>query len=116
MSFILLLAVGTAAQSPSFQFRNEPPGGQRITIFVWCEIDNDWANNRRAIVLDAGQSSRLNLHPGHFVVVAKNQFGVEHRLRRVLAPGEVDRLKLSPVYGAPSGHQPPPDFVIKDNN
>lgn len=116
MSVAILLALGLTAQVPSLQYRNTPGDGQRITIHTWCEAHGEWANNAQAVVLRPGQSSRLNLHPGYFVVVARNQFGIEHRLRRVLAPGEVDRLVMVPIVGTPPGPSPPPlDFAIVED-
>jgi hypothetical protein len=112
-SLVLLLAVSVTTQAPSLQFRNAEMGGQRFNVWVWCERDRGWANNSQAIALRPGKSSKLNLHTGYFVVVVRNQYGVEHRTRRVLSPSEVDRLKFVGLY---SGPQNRPDFAITDDN
>jgi hypothetical protein len=116
MPFILLLALSATAQPPSLHFKSET-GGQRYNIWVWCETDHGWANNSQAIVLKPGKSSRLDLHTGYFVVVVRNQFNVEHRERRVLAEGEVDRLRMVPVFAVDPNAPPiPREFRIVDDN
>jgi hypothetical protein len=112
MSLILAIAIASTGQGkPSMQFKSQTIG-QVITVWVYCETDRDWANDRQPIVLRSGATKKLALHTGYFRVVASNQYGVERRSRRLLSPDEIDRMWFTPVLAAPEGRRPPPSFEI----
>ena len=112
MNFVLLMALSLTAQESSMQFENTT-GDQVITVKVWCEADNEWANDGQEIVVDPDASVSLPLHPGIFRVVAWNQFDVEKRAKLELSAGEVDHLVMLPAPFAPPGQEPVPSFVIE---
>jgi hypothetical protein len=115
MSLVFAIAIASAGQAnPSMQFKSQAIG-QVITVWVYCETDRDWANDRQPIVLRSGATKKLALHTGYFPVVASNQYGIERRSRRLLSPDEIDRMWFTPVLAMPSGKRTPPEFEITND-
>jgi hypothetical protein len=117
MHALLLLSLGVTAQEPAaMQFKNLATE-QRIAVLVYCERERRYENAGRPLILLRGSTVKLPLHAGYFQVVVTNQYGVERRARRVLSPGELDRMKVVPVMAPDSPNGPgPPDFAIEEDD
>ena len=94
-----------AGGRPSMEFRNQTDD-QTATIWVWCYSERNWDNNRRPLVVRPNRTVNVPLHVGNFRLYVRNQNNYTEVKERILAAGEVDRMRIAlelQTVGAPAG-------------
>src|SRR5262245_20287147 len=87
----ILGQVGTV-DVPTMKFTNK--SGGKITLWIFCQQHQNYANDNKPLVVRAGATATLTLHEGYFNVIARNDYGQEKRNKRVLAARELDWMDL----------------------